>query len=216
MAINRFVIFTVYIEAATVSPAKPDPPTTTPSTHDSNPMPFPDVSTLYRDLDEMRDKLQQEASKPPEESYILQTIKEAVKTVLDTIIDGFKKGFVHRVERKRRQATDERKTYLDSIVYVVGSMLGKRDCSNMIACRSGKFVQRRLPGAQLIVMMVETVVPQNLQDWYNVLKTSVLERADNCDESYDCSLTDEQLLGSEDLQSNKIPPKDTPRKDRSA
>jgi hypothetical protein len=41
----------------------------------------------------------------------------------------------------RREAQPAQKPYLDSVVYVVGSLLGKQDCSNMIACRTGKFVQ---------------------------------------------------------------------------
>jgi hypothetical protein len=49
--------------------------------------------------------------------------------------------FVPVAERMRRDAEPEKKTYLNGVVYVVGSLLGKQSCSNMIACRTGKFIQ---------------------------------------------------------------------------
>jgi hypothetical protein len=49
--------------------------------------------------------------------------------------------FLPKVERVRRDADPEKKTYLNGVVYVMGSLLGKQSCSNMIACRTGKFIQ---------------------------------------------------------------------------
>ena len=49
--------------------------------------------------------------------------------------------FLPAAERSRREAEPSKKPYLDGVTYVVGSLLGKQDCSNMIACRAGKFVQ---------------------------------------------------------------------------
>jgi hypothetical protein len=53
--------------------------------------------------------------------------------------------FLPKVERVRRDADPEKKTYLNGVVYVMGSLLGKQSCSNMIACRTGKFIQVSTP-----------------------------------------------------------------------
>ena len=47
------------------------------------------------------------------------------------------------MDRVRRGADDERRSYLDGVVYMIGALLGKQKCSHMIACRTGKMVQVR-------------------------------------------------------------------------
>ena len=48
------------------------------------------------------------------------------------------------MDRVRRSADDEKRSYLDGVVYMIGALLGKQKCSHMIACRTGKMVQVRL------------------------------------------------------------------------
>jgi len=52
--------------------------------------------------------------------------------------------FLPVAERVRRDTDPAKKQYLDGVVYVVGSLLGKQGCANMIACRAGKLVQVRI------------------------------------------------------------------------
>ena len=58
--------------------------------------------------------------------------------------------------------------------------------------RTGKYVGRKVPGASLAVMMIEGIVPKSLSSWFGVVKTAVIDRNDNCDEDYACSLVEEE------------------------
>ena len=49
-----------------------------------------------------------------------------------------------------------------------------------------------MPGASLAVMMIEGIVPKSLRSWFGVVKTAVIDRNDNCDEDYACSLVEEE------------------------
>ena len=57
--------------------------------------------------------------------------------------------------------------------------------------RTGKFVGSKVPGASLGVMMIEGIVPKSLRNWFGVVKTAVIDRSDNCNESFMCSLVDD-------------------------
>ena len=41
-------------------------------------------------------------------------------------------------------------------------------------------------------MMIEGIVPKSLSSWFGVVKTAVIDRNDNCDEDYACSLVEEE------------------------
>ena len=70
--------------------------------------------------------------------------------------------------------------------------MGRRQCSQVLACRAGKFVQDKVPGAQLAVMVVESVVPPAFKEWVGDMKAAILNLNNGCD--YECSLsTDEQI-----------------------
>ena len=56
--------------------------------------------------------------------------------------------------------------------------------------RTGKFVGRKVPGASLGVMMIEGIVPKSLRNWFRVIKMAIIDRTDNCEESFVCSLLD--------------------------
>ena len=58
--------------------------------------------------------------------------------------------------------------------------------------RTGKYVGQKVPGASLAVMMIEGIVPKSLRSWFGVVKTAVIDRNDNCDEDYACSLVEEE------------------------
>jgi len=149
-----------------------------------------DSYSMYRKLMNMRRDLTQKQAK--EDSEGLKMVKSAIKVILETTIHSFINGFLPTVERVRRDAGEEERTYLDGAVYLAGALLGKHRCSQMIACRAGKFVQNRMPGAQLAVMMAESMVPNAMLDWFGVVKTAVIDRSDNCEADYRCSLSEDE------------------------
>lgn len=51
--------------------------------------------------------------------------------------------------------------------------------------------QFKVPAAQLAVMVVESMVPDMIKKWFDVVKKSVIDRADTCEEEYVCSLDDD-------------------------
>jgi len=145
-----------------------------------------DSYTMYRKLMDLRQDMIDEEKKS--ESEGLKMVKTALKVILETAFHSFVNGFLPTVERVRRDADEEKKGYLNGAVYVVGALLGKKQCSQMIACRTGKFVQSRMPGSQLAVMMAESMVPKPMLDWFQVLKRAVIDRSDSCDAEYECTL----------------------------
>jgi len=155
-----------------------------------------DSYSMYRKLMDMRESLNKQTK---EDSDGLKMVKTAIKTILETTIHSFINGFLPTVERVRRDAPDDERSYLDGAVYLAGALLGKQRCSQMIACRTGKFVQNKMPGAQLAVMMAESMVPKSMLDWFGVIKQSVIERQDNCEADYHCTLSDEE----EEEENNK-------------
>jgi len=115
-------------------------------------------------------------------------IKTGLNIVLETILHGIIEGFFPSVERVRRDADGAKRSYLDTFVSLLGAMMGKLRCNHFVACRLGKWLQGRIPSAQLVVMMVESVVPEPFLEWFGVIKISVIDRSDNCDANYECSL----------------------------
>ena len=47
-----------------------------------------------------------------------------------------------------------------------------------------------MPGAGVIMMMLEGIVPLPIRNWFEVVKTAVLDKTDNCETDFLCSLTD--------------------------
>merc|ERR1712080_603022 len=117
----------------------------------------------------------------------MDMIKTGFNVVLETI-HGIVKGFFPSVERVRRDAGGAKRSYLDMFVSIVGAMMGKLRGNHFVACRLGKWFQGRMPSAQLVVMMLESFVPEPFLDWFGVVKISVIDRSDNCDANYECSL----------------------------
>merc|ERR1719308_17420 len=138
---------------------------------------------MYKKLMDMREDMLERQQK--QESEALKMIKTALQVVIETALHSFINGFLPTVERVRREAPTEKRGYL------VGALIGKTQCSNMIACRTGRFVQERMPGAQLAVMMAESVVPHSLLNFFGVVKKAVIDRSGSCENEYTCTLTEE-------------------------
>ena len=48
---------------------------------------------------------------------------------------GVMDGLLPHVERQRREAVDERKTYIDVVLNFLGALVGRQQCSQILACR---------------------------------------------------------------------------------
>ena len=93
-----------------------------------------DSYSLYKQLMEMKDQLTSKNSTSNEPEAVT-TLKTALGMLYDSLVDGVFKGFLPHVERQRREASDERRAYLDIAVTTIGAVMGKQNCSRMIACR---------------------------------------------------------------------------------
>ena len=66
----------------------------------------------------------------------MATLQAALATLLETALHGFFTGFVPAVERRRREAGEEERSYLDMAVTTLGALVGRKNCTKVIACRS--------------------------------------------------------------------------------
>jgi len=132
----------------------------------------------------------------------MDMIKTGINIVIETILHGIMEGFLPSVERVRRDADGDERTYMDTFVSLMGAMMGRLRCSHFVACRMGKWFQGRLPSADLVIMMVESIIPEAFLEWFGVVKISVIDRSDNCDANYECSLHD--IIEDEQLKYNKL------------
>jgi len=155
------------------------------------------VFTVYGHLNSMKDFLLGNSNfsremflqEPPE---ALKKAKEAFEANFDLMLRGVTEGMLPRVERIRREAESERRTFIDIFINFLGALLGRQQCSEIIACRTGKFVGYQVPGAGVIMMIMENLIPGSIRSWFNVVKTAVMDRSDNCDVEYLCTLVDDQ------------------------
>merc|ERR1712098_638311 len=147
---------------------------------------------MYRHLVETNAEMSAHAdSEPP----AIKMLKNAVHTILETALYGFFHGFLPAVESRRRRssAPPEERGYLELLSMAGGALMGRRQCSHIIACRLGSFLRASLPGAQLAVMLAESVVPQVFNEFLIVVKESVVSSSLACEERYQCSLVEEEL-----------------------
>ena len=42
------------------------------------------------------------------------------------------------------------------------------------------------------MMILENLIPHSIRSWFNVVKKAVMDRSDNCDMEYLCTLVDDQ------------------------
>lgn len=159
------------------------------------------IYTVYGHLNTVKDYLLGNSNKttsemsemlfqqPPE---ALLKAKEAFNANFDLMLRGLNEGMLPHVERIRREAHSERRTFIDVFINFLGALLGRQQCSEIIACRTGKFVGYQVPGAGVLMMIMENLIPQSIRSWFNVVKTAVMDNNNNCDAEYLCTLVDDQ------------------------
>jgi len=143
----------------------------------------PDSYAMFRHLMEAKATLTK-----PLDHWTVTKLKVALKTLVETVVQGFFGGFVPEVQRRRRAVGDEERSYLDTIFTAIGALLGFQNCSEVVACRAGRMAAEKLPGAALAITMLETFVPRGLKSWFGVVRHGVMGREEECLHSYRCSM----------------------------
>ena len=97
------------------------------------------VYTVYGHLTSMKDFLLGNSTtrsemfqEPPEAP---KTAQDAFNANLELILRGVTEGLLPKVERIRRDADSERKTFIDIFINFLGALMGRQQCSEIIACR---------------------------------------------------------------------------------
>ena len=121
----------------------------------------------------------------------LRLVMEAMRVIWSAILKGMFDGFFPVIERVRRDTSSEwRKNFLlDWILDTIGALIGRQRCSQKIACRTGKVMQEKLPGVQLVLVMLESFVPPAILEWYGIVRQSVMDRSDSCSTEYICDFS---------------------------
>ena len=124
----------------------------------------------------------------------MRLVVEALQVIWKALVKGLMAGFLPTMERVRRETRHdwESSFLLDWLIDMFGAMIGRQRCSQKVACRTGKFMQDKLPGAQMIVIMAETFIPPVALEWFGVVRQSVINRSDSCVEEYQCDFSEEE------------------------
>ena len=150
-----------------------------------------DTYDLFKQMMEMKEHLlynSPSADKP--EPKILTKLKNALSLLYDAIVDGLLYGFIPNFEKQRREAREGEKSYIEVLVFIIGALMGKQSCTNMMACRlpsllsqstvakslcfrTGKYVGYNVPNAGLLIIMLENVIPTYISNFLGIVKTSV-------------------------------------------
>ena len=69
------------------------------------------------------------------EPKVVKIVKQALQSLLEAAFKGFMDEFLPHVDRQRREATEDDRSYLDIVVGAVGALMGKQECLEMAACR---------------------------------------------------------------------------------
>jgi len=149
----------------------------------------PDSYDMYKHLMEVQAALTLEPSE--EDAPEVKTLKSALKTLFETAWQGLYYGFMPEVARHRRSVGVEEKSHLDTFITFMGAFFGMQNCSEVIACRTGRMAAERLPGAAVIVMMAESVIPIGLKSWFAMVKRGVMGIDEDCTIGLRCSLDEE-------------------------
>ena len=121
----------------------------------------------------------------------LRLVMEALKVTWNAAMKGLLDGFFPTIERVRRDTSHdwERSFLLDWVLDMCGALIGRQKCSQKVACRTGKVMQAKLPGAQMMVVMAESFIPPAALSWFGVVRQSVIDRSDTCGEDYMCDFS---------------------------
>merc|ERR1719260_124449 len=136
------------------------------------------------------------------ESESTRLIFSVASLLLDTAWKGFFHGFLPKVERVRRETREASTSFwleselMEWLLDAVGAVMGKTGCRDMVACRTGRLLQNKLPGSQVLAMLGESLVPEPAREFFNVVRRRLLDPAgrgeDICSSSYTCSLVAHQ------------------------
>ena len=123
----------------------------------------------------------------------LRLVMEALRVVGKAAWSGMYHGFFPHLERVRRDTAQdwENNFLLDWLLDMLGAILGRQKCSQKVACRTGKVMQDKLPGAQMMVVMAEAFVPPAALHWFGIVRQSVIDTRDSCLSDYLCDFTQE-------------------------
>ena len=66
---------------------------------------------------------------------VIKTVQEAFSVLFEVTVLGLYEGLVPHVERQRREASEEKRTYIDLVINFIGALLGRQQCSQILACR---------------------------------------------------------------------------------
>ena len=113
-----------------------------------------DTYDLYKQMMEIKQHLlsnSPSANKPDPEPEILTRLKNALSLLYDAIVAGLLHGFIPNFEKQRREAREAEKSYLDVLVLIIGALLGKQSCTNMMACRLSSLISQSTVASNLSV-----------------------------------------------------------------
>jgi len=129
----------------------------------------------------------------------LRNIRSSLAVLFETAVNEFFGSFLPALSRVRREAREEGRgggyqdaDYLDTIVTGMGAIMDRQSCRLRVTCNAGKVIQNNVPGAQVAVMLLESLMPTEWLPWYGTVKTSVIDRSDNCAQQYSCELLPEE------------------------
>jgi len=133
------------------------------------------------------------------ESEGIRLLISVTSMLWDTAWKGFFHGFLPKVERVRRETRDASSSsswlvseLTDWLLDALGALMGKGGCRDMVACRTGRLLQDKLPGSQVLAMLGESLVPKPARHFFNVVRRRLMEQSgrgeDSCSSTYTCSL----------------------------
>ena len=95
-----------------------------------------DTYTLYKQMMDMKNRLilNSTSIEKPEPETITR-LRNALSLLYDALVEGLFFGFVPHFLRERREARERDRNYLDLLVTIIGALLGRQDCSQLLACR---------------------------------------------------------------------------------
>jgi len=149
----------------------------------------PDSYDMYKHLMEVQAALTLEAKE--DDGPEVKTVKSALRILFETAWQGLYYGFMPEVARHRRSVGVEERSHLDAAITFMGAFLGMQNCSQVMACRTGRMAADRVSGAAVVVMMVESFVPTGLKPWFAMVKLGVMGRDEDCTNGLRCSINEE-------------------------
>jgi len=133
------------------------------------------------------------------ESEGIRLLISVTSMLWDTAWKGFFHGFLPKVERVRRETRETASSsswlvseLMEWLLDALGALMGKGGCRDMVACRTGRLLQDKLPGSQVLAMLGESLVPKPARHFFNVVRRRLMEQSgrgeDSCSSTYTCSL----------------------------